>query len=126
VLEPGVLRSEDNSVTRISVPNGARTVCLTLSLHADGTESAPQKVAYEVDIQNGALKTIGTFKSLRASKGVGHKSFVNVSIPAALLSSGNYRVILRKREQEGTAEGAGSYYFSVVSESDLKSGKQYP
>jgi hypothetical protein len=123
-LEPGVLRGgEDNGVKRISVPNGANTVRLKLSLPAGEAELALPETVYEVDVQNGGLKTIATLKNLRESKTMGGKTFVSASIPAALLRPGNYRVILRKRAPNGTAEGAGDYYFSVANVSHGKVGK---
>ena len=112
-LEPGSLRSE-TSYKKFSVPEGTKTVLLTLHFNDDEAGATRQGVTYEVELQNGEIKTIHQAANLRSSAARGGGHFVSVSVPARLLSAGNYHVVLRERGPDGKAESVGSYYFSIA------------
>lgn len=112
-LEPGTLRGE-TGFKKISVPKWAKTVLLTLRLDDDEEGATRQGVTYEVELQNGEIKTVHRAANLRASAAHGGGRFVSVGIPAGLLSAGNYHVVLRERGPDGKAGGVGSYYFSIA------------
>lgn len=111
-LEPGSLRSETD-FKKFSVPKGTKTVLLTLHFN-DDEETTRQGVTYEVGLQNGQIKTVHQAANLPSSAARGGGHFVSVSVPARLLSAGNYHVVLRERGPDGKAEGVGSYYFSIT------------
>jgi hypothetical protein len=113
VLLPGSLRSE-GGFKEFSVPKEVKTAQLKLQVEDDDEEPTLTGTTYEVELIHGEIKTIHQAGNARSSRGSGGDRFVSVSIPARLLTKGNYQAVLRKRAPDGTVEGVGSYYFNVT------------
>lgn len=112
-LEPGSLRGEAG-FKKFAIPKGTKAVLLTLNFDDDEAGATHPATTYEVELQNGEIKTIYQATGLRSSSARGGESFVSVSVPAGLLPAGNYHVVLRQRGPDGKTEGVGSYYFSIA------------
>jgi hypothetical protein len=110
VLETGRLRG-DRGAEKFSVPEGSKTVVLRLRF--DDEQGAKQNDLYEAEVQNGQLKTVKRAENLRARSLPQGERIVSLSVPARLITPGNYQVILSRHRPQGEAESVGSFYFSV-------------
>jgi hypothetical protein len=107
VLTPGLIR-EGGELKRISVPADVATVQLQLapeatteyqSYHAV-VQTAEGREVFAADGQPGFVASVG--------------KVVNINIPAARLTAGDYQLRLSGRTPDGTSEDAGRYSFRVL------------
>lgn len=109
LLTPGVTRDETgDAVKKVPVPRGARQIPLQLDLAAN---DYPSYMA--------VLKTVGGQKELLSRKMLrahasGGRITVSLSLPAKLLSRGDYQIELSGRTSTGEYEGIDTYNFRVA------------
>jgi hypothetical protein len=102
-LLPGLAR-DPNQGARIELPSNAAQLQLRLELEAGGYS------IYRAELRTDEGQAIRTFDRLKARQG----KAVIVSLPARLLSGGDYRVTLSGSAAGANYERAGTYFFTVV------------
>ncbi len=102
-LLPGLAR-DVNQGSRIELPSNAAQLRLRLELESDDYP------IYRAELRTDEDRAIRTFDRLRARPG----KAVIVSLPAGLLSGGDYRVTLSGAAADANYERIGTYFFTVV------------
>jgi hypothetical protein len=107
ILTPGIGRGPGES-TRLVIARGAKQVRLQLYLEgATGYES------FNSQLRAAGDRIVLTKDSLTARQTRLGKA-IDLIVPASLLASGEYEVIISGRTSAGGIEEIGSYYFNVI------------
>jgi hypothetical protein len=107
VLIPGRTRSAREPAT-IAPPPNADTLRLQLTLDFDSAYSS-----FKAELRTSAGDLLWSQDRLQARK-TADGSSVSLTIPAALVSDGEYELLLQGRLTGNTLEDAASYYFTVA------------
>jgi hypothetical protein len=108
ILTPGRVRGSSNSSKLVIRPTVER-VQFQLVLRADSYDS------FKASLKTGNGQVVRTSAPLKAQS-LGRRKVVQVSLPANLLSSGDFLLQLQGTAGDGNYEEAGNYYFRVVKE----------
>ena len=98
LLLPGLVRDADG-IKRLAIPRAAQEVALQFDVKAKGAFTS-----YRAELQNLDGTTLWSGKVSQPS----------VSIPARILSPGDYVVILKGVTASGESRDAGEFYFQVA------------
>jgi hypothetical protein len=110
VLHGGMTR-EGGQATSVVLSPAARSVQTQLELPAELQTRAYS--SFQVALQTVSGQEVIKRSNLKISKGRG-SSFIRVSIPAELLTTRDYVVLLNGQRSDGTEQYLRGYFFSVV------------
>jgi hypothetical protein len=107
VLMPGRTRSA-REPAQIAPPPDANTLRLQLTLDFDSAYAS-----FKAELRTSAGDLLWSQDRLQARKS-GDAASVSLTMPAALLTDGEYELLLQGRLRGDTLEDAASYYFTVA------------
>jgi hypothetical protein len=103
-LSPGIARDSGASPRRLAIPAGTEMIRLELALRTD-----PEHVGYRATLRNADGAELSKRDDLRPDGKI-----LRFSLPARILSPGDYEILLEGRAPGGDFEEIGDYYFTIA------------